>query len=90
MLVLTRKSRQQIMIGDEIKINIVEVQGDSVRLAIDAPRNVRIYRGEIYHAIQEENQSAAQGFDINMIQELPKDKKMDREKSSVDKIISTK
>ena len=90
MLVLTRKSRQQIMIGDEIKINIVEVQGDSVRLAIDAPRNVRIYRGEIYHAIQEENQSAAQEFDMNMLQDLPQEKRIDREKSSVDKVISTK
>ncbi len=90
MLVLTRKPRQQIMIGDEIKINIVEVQGDSVRLAIDAPRNVRIYRGEIYHAIQEENQSAAQEFDMNMLQDLPQEKRIDREKSSVDKVISTK
>ena len=90
MLVLTRKSRQQIMIGDEIKINIVEVQGDSVRLAIDAPRNVRIYRGEIYHAIQEENQSAARKFDMNMLQELPKEKQLNRKESSVDRIISTK
>lgn len=89
MLVLTRKPRQQIMIGDEIRINIVEVQGDSVRLAIDAPRNVRIYRGEIYHAIQEENQSAAKEFDMSMLQDLPKDKKLDRNESSVDRIIST-
>lgn len=59
MLVLTRKPRQQIMIGDNIVINIVEVQGDNVRIAIDAPRSVKIYRGEIYRAIQEENQRAA-------------------------------
>ena len=59
MLVLTRKPRQQIMIGDNIVINIVEVQGDNVRIAIDAPRDIKIYRGEIYRAIQEENQKAA-------------------------------
>lgn len=59
MLVLTRKPRQQIMIGDNIVINVVEVQGDNVRIAIDAPRAVKIYRGEIYRAIQEENQKAA-------------------------------
>jgi len=59
MLVLTRKPRQQIMIGDEIVINVVEVQGDNVRIAIDAPRTVKIYRGEIYRAIQEENKKAA-------------------------------
>ena len=59
MLVLTRKPRQQIMIGDDIVINIVEVQGDNVRIAIDAPRAIKIYRGEIYRAIQEENKQAA-------------------------------
>lgn len=59
MLVLTRKPRQQIMIGDDIVINIVEVQGDNVRIAIDAPRSIKIYRGEIYRAIQEENKQAA-------------------------------
>ena len=73
MLVLTRKPRQQIMIGDEIKINIVEIQGDSVRLAIDAPRTVRIYRGEIYKAIQDENKNAAQNseFKFDMLKDLP-------------------
>ena len=59
MLVLTRKPRQTIVIGDEVIINVVEVQGDNVRLAIDAPRHVKIYRGEIYSAIQDENNSAA-------------------------------
>ncbi len=59
MLVLTRKPRQTIVIGDEVVINVVEVQGDNVRLAIDAPRHVKIYRGEIYSAIQDENKSAA-------------------------------
>jgi len=59
MLVLTRKPRQQIMIGDDIVINVVEVQGDNVRIAIEAPRSVKIYRGEIYRAIQEENKNAA-------------------------------
>ena len=72
MLVLTRKPRQQIMIGDDIVINVVDVQGDNVRIAIEAPREVKIYRGEIYYAIQEENRQAAmpEGVDINS---LPKD-----------------
>ena len=59
MLVLTRKPHQQIMLGDDIVINVVEVQGDNVRIAIDAPRDITIYRGEIYRAIQEENKKAA-------------------------------
>ena len=43
MLVLTRKPKQQIMIGDSIVINVVEVQGENVRIAIDAPREIKIY-----------------------------------------------
>ncbi len=72
MLVLTRKPRQQIMIGDDIIVNVVDVQGDNVRIAIDAPREVKIYRGEIYYAIQEENRQAAmpEGMDIK---DLPKE-----------------
>ena len=58
MLALTRKPGQQIMIGDDILINIVDVQGDSVRIAIDAPREIKIYRGELHRAIVEENKRA--------------------------------
>ena len=71
MLVLTRKPRQQIMIGDNIVINVVEVQGENVRIAIDAPREIKIYRGEIYRAIQEENQKAAQKLDVDLHDALP-------------------
>ena len=69
MLVLTRKPRQQIMIGDNIVINVVEVQGDNVRIAIDAPKEIKIYR-----AIQEENQKAAAPAptDLDLSQALPK------------------
>jgi carbon storage regulator len=60
------------MIGDDVIINIVEVQGDNVRIAIDAPRNIKIYRGEIYRAIQEENRKAAMP-DANLdLSALPK------------------
>ena len=71
MLVLTRKPRQQIMIGDNIVINVVEVQGENVRIAIEAPRDIKIYRGEIYRAIQEENQKAAQKLDVDLHGALP-------------------
>ena len=71
MLVLTRKPRQQIMIGDSIVVNVVEVQGDNVRIAIEAPRDVKIYRGEIYQAIQEENRKAAMPADLDL-SSLPK------------------
>jgi len=73
MLVLTRKPNQQIMLGDDIVLNIVEVSGDKVRIAIDAPRDVKIYRGEIYRAIQEENRSAAETpLALDLAQLMPK------------------
>ena len=72
MLVLTRKPKQQIMIGDNIIINVVEVQGENVRIAIEAPREIKIYRGEIYRAIQEENQKAAAQFgNIDLSNAMP-------------------
>ena len=72
MLVLTRKPKQQIMIGDNIIINVVEVQGENVRIAIEAPREIKIYRGEIYRAIQEENRKAsAQLGDIDLSKAMP-------------------
>ena len=71
MLVLTRKPRQQIMIGDDVVVHVVEVQGDNVRIAIEAPREVKIYRGEIYRAIQDENKRAAAPADIDLSDALP-------------------
>lgn len=60
MLVLTRKKDQSIVIGDNIEITILEIQGDQVRIGVDAPKNVAIHRKEIYLEIQEENRKAAQ------------------------------
>lgn len=58
MLALTRKPGQQIMIGEDIIINFVEVQGENVRVAIEAPKHIKIYRGELYAAIIAENKNA--------------------------------
>lgn len=59
MLVLTRKLNESIMIGDNIKITIVDVKGDQVKLGITAPREVAVHREEVYREIQKENQLAA-------------------------------
>ena len=56
MLVLTRKSNQSIMIGDEIEISVLSVMGDKVRIGIQAPRSVPVYRREVYAAIQRERE----------------------------------
>ena len=55
MLVLTRKSDESIKLGDDITIKIVEIKGNSVRLGIEAPDGLRIYRKELYEKIKEEN-----------------------------------
>ncbi|MCA9059781.1 MAG: carbon storage regulator CsrA [Planctomycetaceae bacterium] len=54
MLVLSRQSDESIIIGDNIRVTIVEVRGDKVRIGIDAPRDVTVHRQEIYDAIQRE------------------------------------
>lgn len=59
MLALSRKIGESIIIGDNIEIKILDVQGDQVRLGIEAPRSIPIYRKEIYHQIQQENQAAS-------------------------------
>ncbi len=57
MLVLSRQKDESIVIGDDIKITIVDVRGDKVRLGIEAPREVSVHRIEVYEAIQREKQS---------------------------------
>jgi len=59
MLVLSRKINQSIMIGDNIRIVVVAVDRDQVKLGIEAPRDVSVHRSEIYEEIQRANQSAA-------------------------------
>lgn len=60
MLVLTRQRDQIIMIGDEVEVTVVDIRGDKVRLGINAPMSVKVYRKEVYDQIREENKAAAQ------------------------------
>ncbi|MEE3259312.1 MAG: carbon storage regulator CsrA [Candidatus Latescibacterota bacterium] len=61
MLVLTRKAGESIVIGSEIRVTILELQGRQVRLGIEAPSEISIHRGEVYERIREENERAAEG-----------------------------
>ncbi|MEG6584998.1 carbon storage regulator CsrA [Dendrosporobacter sp. 1207_IL3150] len=65
MLALTRKIGERIVIGDNITVTIVDIKGDNIRLAIDAPKNIKIYRGEIYDSIVTENKNAAKANNLN-------------------------
>lgn len=59
MLVLTRKLGESIAIDDHIKIRVVQIKGKQVRLGIEAPKDTKIHREEVYVAIQEQNQQSA-------------------------------
>lgn len=59
MLILTRKTNEAIIIGKDIKITVISVDGNQVKLGITAPNNLSIYREEIIDAIKQENLSAA-------------------------------
>jgi carbon storage regulator len=59
MLVLTRKANQSIMIGDDIEVSVLSVLGEKVRLGIQAPRRVPVFRKEVFLEIQAESLEAA-------------------------------
>lgn len=60
MLVITRKAGERICLGDDVTITVMEISGSTVRLGIEAPAEVPIYRHEIWAAVKEENRAAAQ------------------------------
>ena len=59
MLVLTRKIGESIQINEDIKITVLDVKGRNIRLGIEAPRGIKVYREEVFLKIKQENQSAA-------------------------------
>jgi len=64
MLALTRKVGERIVIGDNIVVTVVSIKGDNIRMTVEAPKEVKIYRGEIFDAIAAENKQAAVPNDI--------------------------
>jgi carbon storage regulator len=58
-LVLTRKSNQSIMIGDEIEVSVLSIMGEKVRIGIQAPRDIPVFRKEVYLEIQSEQDQPA-------------------------------
>ncbi|MCR4790173.1 MAG: carbon storage regulator CsrA [Treponemataceae bacterium] len=70
MLVLTRKTDEKIKIGNDITISVVEIHGDQVKIGVEAPKDVKVFREEIYVAIKNENKLAASSANVNALRDL--------------------
>jgi carbon storage regulator len=70
MLVLNRRKGETVIIGDNIRITIVDVQGDNIKIGIDAPRNINILREEIHEEVIAANRQASQQVDAAKIEAL--------------------
>lgn len=70
MLILTRKPGESLYIGDNVKVTIVEIKGNQIRVGIEAPSDLRIYREEIYLQILDENKKAAEGVSDTSLDQL--------------------
>ncbi len=73
MLVLTRKTGQKVIINNNIEVTILEARGDTVKIGIDAPRDISIYREEIYQEIRkanEQSKNSAQADDLDQAFQL--------------------
>ena len=64
MLVLTRKSNQSIMIGDDIEVSVLSIMGEKVRVGIQAPRDIPVFRKEVYLEIQQERAKELAGSNV--------------------------
>jgi carbon storage regulator len=59
MLIITRRAGQKIMLGDDVTVHVMEIVGNSVRIGVEAPKSLPVYREEIWAAVKEENQASA-------------------------------
>ena len=59
MLIITRKPGEKIMLGDDVVVHVMEIVGNSVRIGIQAPRSLPVYREEIWNAVRKEKEAAA-------------------------------
>lgn len=72
MLALARKANESIVINDNIEVTVLEIKGDQIKIGIEAPRSVPIYRKEIYQQIQKENRDSASTASLETLSGLMK------------------
>jgi carbon storage regulator len=66
MLIITRRPGEKIMVGEDIVVHVMELVGNSVRVGIEAPRSVPVYREEIWNAVRDENRAAADALPADL------------------------
>lgn len=71
MLVLSRKIGESIVIGGDVTVTVVDFRGDQVRIGVEAPRSVQIYREEIFTEVSRQNRAAAQ-INVDDLSDLPR------------------
>lgn len=70
MLALTRKKGESIVVNNNIEISILDIRGEQVKIGINAPKDVPIYRKEVYLQIQEENEAAVSLENVNVLENI--------------------
>ena len=70
MLALTRKKGEALVINNNIEITVLEIRGDQIKIGISAPKDVPIYRKEVYLQIQEENKASISAESVDMLKNL--------------------
>ena len=70
MLALRRKKGESLMVNNDIEITVLEIRGDQVKIGIQAPKNVPIYRKEVYLQIQKENEESVAATSLDELQGL--------------------
>ena len=72
MLLITRRAGERIMVGDDVVVHVMEIVGNTVRVGIEAPRSVPVYREEIWNVVREENRAAAEAAPLELPSAAPK------------------
>lgn len=70
MLALTRKKGESLVVDNNIEVTVLEIRGDQVKIGINAPKNVPIYRKEVYVQIQEENKAALDSANLENLKDI--------------------
>ncbi len=67
MLILSRRPGESLYVGDNIKVTVLSVQGKQIKIGLEVPRDMTVYREEVYKKVQEQNQTAVESSDADLL-----------------------